>query len=245
MPYKDPQKLKEYRRAKYLKDREDPEYVEKKTRQWKEYSKKNKERIRLKAQKYNASHREEHKLYAQKNRERIKERQHTVKGKLISLLTDIKKRCYNPNSKSYHNYGGRGIGICEEWLNDSESFYAWALNNGYQIGLTIDRIDVNGNYCPENCRFVSRLEQSNNKRNTIYYECATLRMTFHQWADYLGFDYQEKAKYFANKARIKTDKEERIQYKRSLIQAFIEDEYNRLNLNRPLIDDNSDNRVII
>ena len=77
-------------------------------------------------------------------------------------------RCYNANDISYKNYGGRGIGVCEEWKN-YDTFYEWSINNGYKEGLEIDRIDVNFNYCPSNCRYVSRLVNANNKQNTKYY----------------------------------------------------------------------------
>lgn len=73
------------------------------------------------------------------------------------------QRCYNPNSHSYTNYGGRGIKICEEW-HDREKFIGWALKNGYSNDLSIDRIDVNGNYEPSNCRWADWQTQSNNKR---------------------------------------------------------------------------------
>lgn len=211
MPYKEPDREKEYKHLKHIKDMQNPEYVAKRREQWK---------------KYNDTHKEEHKQYAQQNKERIKVRCSTPRGKLITLLTDIKKRCYNPNSKSYKDYGARGIIICEEWLNDSEKFYEWAFNNGYSIGLTIDRIDVNGNYCPENCRFISRTEQNNNKRNNAYYEYASLKMTFHQWGDYLNFDYKKEIKILENKSRIKKDKNERIEFKHQIVQNFIENKYN-------------------
>ncbi len=87
-------------------------------------------------------------------------------------------RCYRPNTKNYHNYGGRGIIICNEWfnpnnINDIEkfrNFYNWSILNGYKDGLTIDRIDPNGNYEPSNCRWVTKLTQANNKTDTKYIE---------------------------------------------------------------------------
>jgi hypothetical protein len=78
-------------------------------------------------------------------------------------------RCYNTHSRSYKDYGERGISICKEWRNDFMSFYNWALNNGYQEDLSIDRIDVNGNYEPSNCRWIPMAEQSKNRRNTVYF----------------------------------------------------------------------------
>lgn len=79
----------------------------------------------------------------------------------------IKARCYNVNNISYHNYGGRGITICDEWKDNFESFYAWAIANKWEKGLTIDRIDTNGDYCPENCRLIPQYQQGWNKRNTL------------------------------------------------------------------------------
>ena len=73
--------------------------------------------------------------------------------------TGMKRRCYNVNNPKYHNYGGRGIGVCEEWL-DFRTFESWALKNGYVKGLSIDRIDNDGDYAPENCRWITLGENS-------------------------------------------------------------------------------------
>ena len=74
-------------------------------------------------------------------------------------------RCYNQNEKSYKYYGGRGITVCDEWKNDFKKFHDWAMANGYQDDLTIERIDVNGDYCPENCTWIPFSEQNRNKND--------------------------------------------------------------------------------
>lgn len=114
---------------------------------------------------------------------------HKTHGKthtrLYSIFCDMKKRCHNKNNKEYHNYGGRGIIICEEWLNDFMNFYNWAINNGYDDNLTIDRIDVNGNYEPSNCRWVDIKSQCNNTRKNVYLTYNGKTQTMSQWADEL------------------------------------------------------------
>ena len=89
--------------------------------------------------------------------------------RLYHVWQDMKRRCYSPNEKNYYNYGGRGICICDEWKDDYISFKNWAYSNGYNENAlfgecTIDRIDVNGNYEPSNCRWITNVEQQKNKR---------------------------------------------------------------------------------
>jgi len=86
---------------------------------------------------------------------------------LMIRFYNLKQRCYNPNNPSYKNYGARGITICDEWLNDSNAFFDWALEKGYRKELTIDRIDNYKGYSPENCRWTTYAVNSRNRRDNV------------------------------------------------------------------------------
>ena len=109
--------------------------------------------------------------------------------KLYHKWIDIKNRCYNKNDTSYKHYGGRGIVVCNEWKNDFQTFYDWAMANGYSDNLTIDRIDNSLGYSPENCRWATRKEQANNRRSNklLKYNGKTQNLT--QWANELCINY--------------------------------------------------------
>ena len=91
------------------------------------------------------------------------------KTRLYTAWSHMKQRCLNPKCREYQHYGGRGITVCNEWLDDFINFRDWAHKNGYREDLTLDRIDNNQGYYPENCRWVSMVVQENNKRNNHYY----------------------------------------------------------------------------
>ena len=102
--------------------------------------------------------------------------------KIHSIYDNMKSRCYNENTESYSLYGGRGITVCDEWLNDFQVFYDWAMANGYRDGLSIDRINNDEGYYPENCRWVTVKEQANNRRSNrlITFDDETHTLT--EWA---------------------------------------------------------------
>lgn len=104
-------------------------------------------------------------------------------ARLKRIFGAMKARCLNENAKAYMKYGGRGIKICKEWLEDSYLFYNWALENGYNDNLSIDRIDVDGNYEPSNCRWATITDQANNKRNNVFLVYNNEKKTISQWSE--------------------------------------------------------------
>lgn len=106
---------------------------------------------------------------------------------------DIKQRCFNPNNKAYKNYGARGITLCKEW-EDPKNFCEWAFANGYKEGLTIDRIDVNGNYEPNNCRWADMKTQLRNRRNNHYITFNNETHCITEWAEILNIPTRQVIK---------------------------------------------------
>lgn len=109
---------------------------------------------------------------------------------LYNVWYGIKQRCYYHKHNGYKYYGQRGIKMCDEWLNDFQTFYDWSLSNGYKKGLQIDRVDVNGNYEPDNCRWVSSYVNSNNKRTNILFTHDGKTMSLKQWCNYFNISYK-------------------------------------------------------
>ena len=109
--------------------------------------------------------------------------------RLGKIYNQMKRRCYNSICKDYKYYGAKGVTVCDEWKNNPKLFYEWALSHGYQDHLTIDRIDTNGNYCPDNCRWVTLKVQANNKSNTqmLTYNGKTQGCAL--WCEELNLDY--------------------------------------------------------
>lgn len=108
---------------------------------------------------------------------------------LYHIWEGMKERCLNPKANNFYLYGGRGISVCESWIKSFSEFEKWALDSGYKEGLTLDRKDSNGDYCPDNCRWATHKEQARNRRSNlnITYKGETLCVA--EWADRYGLPY--------------------------------------------------------
>lgn len=106
--------------------------------------------------------------------------------RLYNIWLNMNARCFNKNHISYAYYGGRGIEVCDTWKDDAVAFRDWAIANGYRDDLTIDRIDANGPYSPENCRWISQKEQANNRRNNRIVSYGGESHTISEWSSITG-----------------------------------------------------------
>lgn len=126
-------------------------------------------------------------------KEKISERSSTHRGsqtRLYNIWSLMKRRCNNPKSTAFNDYGGRGITVCDEWKNDFQAFYEWSISNGYDDNLSIDRIDVNGNYEPSNCRWASQKVQTQNRRCAVIIKFKGKAQTLSEWAEESGIPYK-------------------------------------------------------
>ena len=106
--------------------------------------------------------------------------------RIYNIWRSMRQRCSNPNCINYHNYGGKGISVCDEWNSSFEAFYEWARLTGYEEDLTIDRKDVKGNYEPSNCKWSSYKQQANNKTNNKLLAFQGEIHTLGEWASITG-----------------------------------------------------------
>ena len=117
---------------------------------------------------------------------------HQTKTRLYNIWTAMRNRCYDTNHKQFKNYGGRGISVCEEWKTAGggfERFWQWSLENGYAYNLTIDRINNVGNYCPDNCRWITHKKQQNNRTNNRYITSKGETKTISEWSEEYGIRF--------------------------------------------------------
>ena len=119
---------------------------------------------------------------------------------LYDTWINIKQRCYNPKHPNYKDYGNRGIKMCNLWRDNYILFRDWSIQNGYKKGLTIDRINNNGNYEPNNCRWTTMKQQTINRRNTIYALYENKKIPLRELADILNISYKK----LYSKVRYKT-----------------------------------------
>lgn len=109
--------------------------------------------------------------------------------KIYQQYYGMRKRCEYSKHKEYDCYGGRGISVCQEWKDSFESFYSWAMKNGFKDGLTIERIDNDKDYCPENCKFITLANQQKNKQNSIFLTYNNQTYGLKEWSKISGIKY--------------------------------------------------------
>ena len=149
--------------------------------------------------------------------------------RLHRIWRGMRERCNNPNVKSYKNYGGRSIKICNEWEKDFMSFYNWAMSNGYTQGLSIDRINNDGDYEPSNCRFSDYFTQNQNTRllksnNTSGYRCVSFSKSTGKWVVQINYNYKKNIiGYFNSKI------EAAVEYNKWVIENNINYPLNKVN----------------
>lgn len=115
---------------------------------------------------------------------------HKMSGtRIYWIWQGLKGRCYNPHDARYERYGGRGITVCDEWKNSFESFYDWAIANGYSESLTIDRRDNDKGYSPDNCRWATNKEQSNNRSTNIRITIGNATKSLTEWCEIFELDF--------------------------------------------------------
>lgn len=113
-----------------------------------------------------------------------------INQRLYHIWRGIKQRCYCKTDYHYKWYGGKGIKMCDEWLKDYNNFVSWAIQNGYNDKLSIERINVNGNYCPENCKWATPKEQANNRTNNITITFGGVTHTLQEWCELTEYTYR-------------------------------------------------------
>lgn len=122
---------------------------------------------------------------------KVRNRTHGLsKLPLYSTWNNIRKRCYDKKIDCYKNYGGRGIRMYEEWINDPPAFIKWCMDNGWQKGLEVDRENNDGDYVPTNIRFITHKEQQRNTRKNVYFTHQGETKCLSEWAEILGINYQ-------------------------------------------------------
>lgn len=114
---------------------------------------------------------------------------HLSNTKIYGIWNAMRNRCYYKKGKAYKNYGGRGITVCDEWKNSFETFYKWAMENGYKDGLSIERMDNNCGYSPDNCKWINKGEQAQNRRRNYSVTINGVTKNLTEWCKEYNIDY--------------------------------------------------------